>query len=68
MKTKTIRTLNWEMDPTTKQQVWVERERMRYSLDDEDRLRLVSEIIEGKTTPEQVREKYKISSIQSVYS
>jgi hypothetical protein len=41
---------------------------MRYSLDDEHRLRLVSEIIEVKTTSDQVRKKYENTSIPSVYS
>lgn len=68
MKIKKIRIPDWEINPTTKERVWIEREEIKYILEDEDRLKIVLDILGGDITPEQVQEKYKIASIQSVFS
>ena len=68
MKIKKIRVPDWEINPTTGKRVWIEREKTKYTLEDEDRQKIVLDIIGGEITPEEVKEKYKIASIQSVYS
>ncbi len=68
MKTTTERTHVREIDPSTGHQVWVYRDVVKYSLNDEDRMQLVSEILSGKSTPEQVQKRYNIVSVNSVYT
>ncbi len=41
---------------------------MKYVLDENDRQQIIFEIMRGETTAEQVKEKYNLSSLLSIYS
>lgn len=55
-------------DPSTGEHYWQRREIAKPSLDEEVRLSLVVDILGGKCTPEEVRQKYYLSSINSIYT
>ncbi len=59
----------WEVDPETQQERCVYKEEIiGYTLDDNDREQLVLDIMSGRITAEDVRKKYMLASINSVYS
>ena len=55
-------------DPVTGQHYFKTQKVELPSLDDERRISLVVDILGGKTTPEDVRKNYSLSSINSVYT
>ena len=55
-------------DPVTGHRYWETRKVELPSLDDERRMSLVSDILGGRTTPEEVRKEYSLSSVNSVYT
>ena len=46
---------------------WVRKEYEKYILEEEDRQQIVMDILQGKTRPEEVKEKYDLSSVQLIY-
>lgn len=68
MRTKIKKISTWGIDPDTHEPIWVHKEVEKKLLDEEDRIRVVLDILRGSTTPDEVREKYRIASIHSVYS
>ena len=55
-------------DPVTGHQCWQMRKVELPPLDDERRMSLVADILGGKTTPEEVRKEYSLSSVNSIYT
>ncbi|MBO8454129.1 MAG: hypothetical protein IAC07_05320 [Bacteroidetes bacterium] len=55
-------------DPVTGHHYWQTRKVELPSLDDERRMSLVADILGGKTTPEEVRKEYSLSSVSSIYA
>ncbi len=55
-------------DPETGKKSWQWCTIEKPSLDENGRVALVLEILGGKCTPEEVRERYRLASINSVYS
>lgn len=55
-------------DPVTGERYWHRLEIEKPSLDEENRISLVIEILSGKRTPEEVRQSYSLASINSVYT
>lgn len=55
-------------DPVTGHHYWKPQKVELPSLDDERRISLVVDILGGKTTPEEVRKNYSLSSVNSVYT
>lgn len=56
------------MNPQTGQRELVQREEEKIHLEDADRIALSAEIVSGHVTAEEVRQKYGIVSINSVYT
>ena len=54
-------------DPETGDYRWVRKEYEKYLLEEEDRQQIVMDILQGKTRPEEVKEKYELSSVQLIY-
>ena len=54
-------------DPETGDYRWVSKEYEKYILEEEDRQQIVMDILQGKTRPEEVKEKYDLSSVQLIY-
>ena len=54
-------------DPETGDYRWVRKEYEKYILEEEDRQQIVMDILQGKTRPEEVKEKYDLSSLQLIY-
>ena len=54
-------------DPETGDYRWVRKEYEKYILEEEDRQQIVMDILQGKTRPEEVKEKYDLSSVQLIY-
>ncbi|MBO8483766.1 MAG: hypothetical protein IAB75_06610, partial [Bacteroidetes bacterium] len=55
-------------DPVTGHHYWQMRKVELPPLDDERRMSLVADILGGKTTPEEVRKEYSLSSVNSIYT
>ena len=55
-------------DPVTGHHYWQTRKVELPPLDDERRMLLVADILGGKTTPEEVRKEYSLSSVNSIYT
>ena len=54
-------------DPETGDYRWVRKEYEKYVLEEEDRQQIVIDLLQGKTRPEEVKEKYDLSSVQLIY-
>ena len=54
-------------DPETGDYRWVRKEYEKYILEEEDRQQIVMDILQGNTRPEEVKEKYDLSSVQLIY-
>ena len=65
-------TVRWESvietDPETNEQYWSRKQVTVQKAEEHDRLNAVLDILKGITTAEEVRKKYDITSINSVYT
>ncbi len=65
-------TFKWDSvlktDPETQEQYWTRERVTVYKAEESDRIEAVLDILKGATTPEEVKEKYGITSINSVYT
>lgn len=68
MRTRTKTYRGRIQDPETGAISWEFREVKRISLEEEDRMQLVAQILRGERTAEDIRRSYGIVSINSVYS
>ena len=68
MRTRTKTYRERIQDPETGEISWEFREEKRISLEEEDRMQLVAQILRGERTAEDIRRSYGIVSINSVYS
>ncbi len=68
MRTRTKTYRERIQDPETGEISWEIREVKRISLEEEDRMQLVAQILRGERTAEDIRKSYGIVSINSVYS
>ena len=68
MRTRTKTYREQIQDPETGVISWEFREVKRISLEEEDRMQLVAQILRGERTAEDIRRSYGIVSINSVYS
>ena len=68
MRTRTKTYRERIQDPETGEISWEFREVNRISLEEEDRMQLVAQILRGERTAEDIRRSYGIVSINSVYS
>ncbi len=68
MRTRTKTYRERIQDPETGEISWEIREVKRISLEEEDRMQLVAQILRGERTAEDIRRSYGIVSINSVYS
>lgn len=55
-------------DPETQEQYWTREQITVYKAEESDRVNAVLDILKGVTTAEEVRKKYDITSINSVYT
>ena len=55
-------------DEETGKRYWDRREVKRLILEESDRIDEVLNILQGLTTPEEVRKKYRITSVNSIYT
>ena len=55
-------------DPETQEQYWTRELVTEYKAEESDRINAVLDILKGVTTAEEVRKKYDITSINSVYT
>ena len=64
--------VRWESvlktDPETGEQYWCREQVTVYKADEQDRVNAVLDILKGVTTAEEVKKKYDITSINSVYT
>ena len=64
--------VRWESvlktDPETQEQYWCREQVTVYKADEQDRVNAVLDILKGVTTAEEVKKKYDITSINSVYT
>lgn len=64
--------VRWESvlktDPETGEQYWSREQVTVYKADEQDRVNAVLDILKGVTTAEEVKKKYDITSINSVYT
>ena len=64
--------VRWESvlktDPETREQYWSREQATVYKADQQDRVNAVLDILKGVTTAEDVKKKYDITSINSVYT
>ena len=64
--------VKWESvlktDPETREQYWSREQVTVYKADEQDRVNAVLDILKGVTTAEEVKKKYDITSINSVYT
>ena len=64
--------VRWESviktDPETNEQYWSREQVTVYKAEEHDRVNAVLDILKGVTTAEEVRKKYDITSINSVYT
>ena len=71
-KVKMKETVRWESvietDPETNEQYWSRKQVTVQKAEEHDRLNAVLDILKGITTAEEVRKKYDITSINSVYT
>ena len=71
-KIKMKETVRWESvietDPETNEQYWSRKQVTVQKAEEHDRLNAVLDILKGITTAEEVRKKYDITSINSVYT
>lgn len=68
MKTRTKIHRERVQDPETGEISWEIREIKKTSLEEEDRMQLVAQILRGERTPEEIRRSYGIVSINSIYT
>ena len=68
MKETIKRDLILKTDPETNEQYWTPGLKTVIKPDENDRLNAVLDILKGATTAEEVRRKYDITSINSVYT
>ena len=68
MKETVKRDLILKTDPETNEQYWTPGLKTVIKPDENDRLNAVLDILKGTTTAEEVRRKYDITSINSVYT
>ena len=68
MKEIVKRDLILKTDPETNEQYWTPGLKTVINPDENDRLNAVLDILKGATTAEEVRRKYDITSINSVYT
>lgn len=65
-------TVRWESvietDPETNEQYWSRKQVTVQKAEEHDRLNAVLDILKGTTTAEEVRKKYDMTSINSVYT
>lgn len=55
-------------DPETNEQYWAREKVTVYKAEEHDRVNAVLDILKGATTAEEVRRKYDVTSINSVYT
>ncbi len=67
MKKKVKRDIILKTDPETNEQYWSPRLMTVYKPEEQDRIDAVLDILKGETTPEEVKKKYNIVSINSIY-
>ena len=68
MRERYKRDLVLKIDPETKEQYWSNELVTVYKLDEEDRVNAVLDILKGVTTAEEIRKKFNIVTINSVYT
>lgn len=68
MKEKPKRDLVLKTEPESKERYWVAEKTSGYKTDEQDRVDSVLDILKGVTTPEEVRRKYNITSLNSIYT
>ena len=68
MKEKQKRDLVLKTDPETNERYWSQEVITVYKPEEKDRELAVLDILSGKSTPEEIRKKYDITSINSVYT
>ena len=68
MRERHKRDLVLKIDPETKEQYWSNEIVTVYKLDEEDRVNAVLDILKGVTTAEEIRKKFNIVTINSVYT
>ena len=68
MRERHKRDIVLKTDPETNEQYWSNEVITVYKPDDEDRVNAVLDILKGETTVEEVRKKYDISTVNSVYT
>lgn len=68
MRERYKRDLVLKIDPETKEQYWSNELVTVYKPDEEDRVNAVLDILKGVTTAEEIRKKFNIVTINSVYT
>lgn len=68
MRERYKRDLVLKIDPETKEQYWSNEIVTVYKPDEEDRVNAVLDILKGVTTAEEIRKKFNIVTINSVYT
>lgn len=68
MKTKIKKDIVRRIDPETQKPYWSQEEIEVHKPEDQDRTEAVLDILRGATTPEDVRKKYDIASVNSIYT
>lgn len=68
MRERYKRDLVLKIDPETKDQYWSNELVTVYKPDEEDRVNAVLDILKGVTTAEEIRKKFNIVTINSVYT
>ncbi len=59
----------WEYDPLTKQsELSYKDEVVGYTMDDSDRDQVVLEILRGAMTPDEAKSKFRLASVNSIYT
>lgn len=59
---------DFSLDPKTGARIWEQREVTKLVLEEEDRVNAVLDILKGTVTAEEVRKKFGITSINSIYT
>lgn len=68
MKEKVKWDLVLRTDPETKEEYWSREEVTVYKAEEQDKVNAVLDILKGVTTAEDVRKKFDITSINSIYT
>ena len=68
MRERHKRDIVLKTDPVTKEKYWSNEVVTVYKPDEEDRVNAVLDILKGVTTAEEVRKKFDIATVNSVYT